>query len=541
MGEPQGRTRTRDRVGLVVVSLLLVTTTVVELLDLTATALVEPSATLAIALAAVACASLTTTGALAFRIDAVTPSLAFSSATVGVALIGVGTIETALRASAYQQDPVSQQSRVAMGFAVVAWLGRGLLTAGLAAQDRKVGRRASLAVLGVTTLGIAGVLRRGGDGLPSDLERLAASLLAISLLVIALRWMVTTRSRSAAYGSVAFLAAGVALALLLGSTTRQPGDTKELAGLAWLILTGLLAAAWLDRAAAERRAERDQLTFDALRAAEDQRVRLESAQLEQSIVRHDSRSSLTAVEGGVQAIVGLHQRGEDAKLLRMSAMVLAELGRIRRLLDGSAQVEVSDLAAVLDPLLALHRAAGLDVEVDLKPSDVVVAMPADSLAQVVENILRNCEVHAPGATVRIAGRTAVGGERLLLSFKDNGPGIDPVIVPQLFVPQASSPARHGLGLPVVERLVSAAGGTVELEPAFVGTTVRLDLPVHDAPVGQVIELRSGQREDPDDRHPAASVAMAGHSASVAPAEHSASVALAGHDGSVIARHEGGVR
>jgi signal transduction histidine kinase len=475
MGGTRQRPDARYRHALTFVALLLAVTTSISVADLADVTLVGPRPTLAVALAAVACAALATTGILAVRLNEGGPPLDAAIACIGIALVGIGTVETALRAA--PAIDTGAPSTAVTSFAVIAWVGRGLLTVGLTGLGRPIDRALGGIAIAFTGLGIYGASHRGASGMPSDFERLGAGLLAIMLLAIALRWLVNRHDRSSLNGSVALLAAGVALALLLANAAVEVGDAREVGALAWLILTSAIAASWLDKSSNERRLSSDRLAFDAMRSAEEQRVLLESTRLEQSIVRHDSRSSLTAVEGGIQAIVDLHERGDHETLLRMSAVVLAELGRVRRLLEGTPLANTCDLMAVLNPLVALHRAGGVRIDVDLEPSLVPLDMSPDALAQAIENIIRNSEVHAPGADVKIRGRLTVGGDRLILSFQDNGPGIAPELRPVIFEPLTSSRDDGGLGLHTVRSLVTQAGGGAEIEPSFVGTCVRLDLPV----------------------------------------------------------------
>jgi two-component system sensor histidine kinase HupT/HoxJ len=90
----------------------------------------------------------------------------------------------------------------------------------------------------------------------------------------------------------------------------------------------------------------------------------------------------------------------------------------------------------------------------------------------------------PGARLEIdAGRE---GDRLRLRFADNGPGIDPTVLPRIFDPFfTTKPVGQGtgLGLSISYGIVDQHGGRLAAENAAAGGAVfTLELPF--APEGQ---------------------------------------------------------
>lgn len=472
---------------------LLLVATATGVVDLVVGEVLVPHHSVTVGLSALACASLMTTGVLAYRAFDEPMSAPVKIVCTAAVLLGVGAIEPAIRASS--GVPLDSEERtLTLALAVVGWVGRGLLTFGLASFDRGRDRVIGVTVMAATSTGIVGVFLRGTGAMPSTVETVAGAILASTLLLIAIRWVTTDGQRPALYGSIAFLSCGAGLALVFGIAAERTADAREVSSLAWLVVASALAGAWLDRRATALRRERETAAFDAVRMAEEQRVLLETAELEHSVVRHDSRSSLTAVEGGVHALVSLHESGDTRTLQNMSAVILAELSRIRRMLDGTQTETVSSLAAVLSPLVALHRAGGLDVELAIQDADVPLDIAPDHLAEAMENLLSNCKLHAPGAKVRIVAHTTVGGERMLITVEDDGPGIDPEIRSSAFDPHISAAGyTEGLGLHAVHSLITAANGRASLQPSFGGTRVCLDLPTarpaQSHGDGPVIDLR----------------------------------------------------
>ncbi len=159
---------------------------------------------------------------------------------------------------------------------------------------------------------------------------------------------------------------------------------------------------------------------------------------------------------------------------------LAEVARLSRLVDGLLELahaeRSSDPSTLLElgPLvdgrveawsaLAAERNVTLRAELD---DDLVVRSGPGRLEQVLDNLLSNAlEVAPSGTAVRITGRRT--GDRIELAVLDAGPGMTPDQRARAFDrfwrPQGSDgDGGSGLGLAIVQRLVTADGGTVELD------------------------------------------------------------------------------
>lgn len=125
-------------------------------------------------------------------------------------------------------------------------------------------------------------------------------------------------------------------------------------------------------------------------------------------------------------------------------------------------------------------------EVDLGMLSPMVGRP-QQLMQVVINLVLNAAQAAPGGTVRVSTREHAG--QILLTVTDDGAGMSPEVVAHLFQPFfTTKPVGQGtgLGLAVVQGIVTAHGGTIEVEsPPGGGTTFIIQLPAmpSDTPSG----------------------------------------------------------
>lgn len=105
------------------------------------------------------------------------------------------------------------------------------------------------------------------------------------------------------------------------------------------------------------------------------------------------------------------------------------------------------------------------------------------LAQVVSNLLANCDRHAHGTAVVI--RAFRRGDRAVVEVADDGPGIPPDVAEAVLrrgVRQGSG-AGEGLGLHISRQLVEGVGGALRVLAAERGCVVEVELPVTAAPGG----------------------------------------------------------
>jgi two-component system NtrC family sensor kinase len=129
-----------------------------------------------------------------------------------------------------------------------------------------------------------------------------------------------------------------------------------------------------------------------------------------------------------------------------------------------------DLHAVIEraTLLVAHKLqlAEIKLESDLAEDLPTIHGDAAQLQQVLVVLLVNAaEAVGKQGVVRISTRALPGGEGVMLSVADNGPGIPPELHQQIFEPFFSTKDdrhRTGLGLAVARGIVERHGGTITL-------------------------------------------------------------------------------
>jgi len=152
------------------------------------------------------------------------------------------------------------------------------------------------------------------------------------------------------------------------------------------------------------------------------------------------------------------------RLRRISASLL-DFARLRR-----ETMEPLELRPLIDEawhLVAIDEKAG-DVTLRVEaPPDVRVCGNAGRLVQVFVNLLRNALIAVPAGHGEIAVRAQAaelnGRDAVRITVEDNGPGIPPEILPEVFdafVSDRLDAKGTGLGLTVAQGIVHQHGGEI---------------------------------------------------------------------------------
>jgi two-component system OmpR family sensor kinase len=215
---------------------------------------------------------------------------------------------------------------------------------------------------------------------------------------------------------------------------------------------------------------------------------------------HELRTPLTTIagyaelarrrpddEGAVRTALGKVEE-ESARMTSMveDLLLLARLDSGRPLARDTVDLSRLLVEAVSDARVVApdHR-----WRLDLPEESIDVTGDADRLHQVVTNLLTNAGKHTPpGTTVTVTGR--LSGPGLGFSVHDDGPGFPPGLTGTAFerfvrgdaartrAPGDGTPASSGagLGLSLVDAIVTAHGGTVTLDSHPGSTTLTVSLP-----------------------------------------------------------------
>jgi len=199
---------------------------------------------------------------------------------------------------------------------------------------------------------------------------------------------------------------------------------------------------------------------------------------------HELRNPLAPIRNGLQ-IMRLAQspevveraRGMMERQLQQMVRLIDDLLDLSRISRGKIELrkERADLASVVRIAVETSQPmidqAGHRLTVHLPAAPVAVEADVTRLAQVISNLLNNAaKFTEKGGQIWLDVEDA--GSEAVIRVKDNGVGIPPPMLPQVFemftqVDRSLEKSRSGLGigLSLVKKIVEMHGGTVEAHSA----------------------------------------------------------------------------
>lgn len=219
-----------------------------------------------------------------------------------------------------------------------------------------------------------------------------------------------------------------------------------------------------------------------------------------ALLAHEIKNPLSGIRGAAQLLESAVSEDEDRGLTQL---ICEETDRICDLVDRMGLFSDGDISrSAVNIHLVLERVrrvakAGFGRHADFienyDPSLPPVYGNADQLIQAFMNIVKNACEAVPSSGGKITIQTSFqhgvrlalpgGGSRvqlpLIVTVRDNGPGIPADVAPNLFDPFVTSKTDGtGLGLALVAKVIGDHSGIVEFETSDQGTEFRLRLPVH---------------------------------------------------------------
>jgi two-component system OmpR family sensor kinase len=233
------------------------------------------------------------------------------------------------------------------------------------------------------------------------------------------------------------------------ATPNLPFEGLRLVGLvAVLVGLGQLVTCGLRRLQTRNWDQQEELSAAVLHL---ERAREMSAERD-----HELRNGLAGL-AGVTHLLSADLGEVDHEPLRQA--VLRELGRMLALVDGDRSGAQEYLVEqVLAERVELRRSAGAAGvgAVELRTErDLRVAGDPDVLAQVITNLLVNCDRHARGAPITVTA--ARRGPEVVVDVRDHGPGLPAGVSGESLLERGARDAAaggEGLGLHISAELLA---------------------------------------------------------------------------------------
>jgi len=298
------------------------------------------------------------------------------------------------------------------------------------------------------------------------------------------------------------LAVGAALVMV---RTLRPLNvlrehTKQIAGGDYARRTGIASRDEIGDLARE---------FDAMASAIEEREhklirseRLATVGRMAAHITHEIRNPLASLGLNVE-LLGDEVGADNQEARKLVNSIGKEVDRLSEITETylrfvrlpKPKLEREDLGAIATSVLEFAGGelalAGIAWTVDIEPGLPEVVADESQLRQAVLNLVRNAKEAMPsGGRIRLeVGKSTEGQVRLVLA--DSGPGIPPENLANIFEPFFSTKAKGtGLGLALVQQIVSEHGGRIEVDcPPGGGTRFTIFLPVAKA---QAADLVAGE-------------------------------------------------
>ena len=209
-----------------------------------------------------------------------------------------------------------------------------------------------------------------------------------------------------------------------------------------------------------------------------------------AVFAHEVGNTLNGVSTSLQVISDLINSADnrDPLLAETIEMAHQDMRRLTSLLGDyrsfakpqTLKFEPSDLRQITEEVLApatnSYKASGISVTYDFDEDLPLVPVDREKIRQVVLNVCKNAVEAMPDGGI-LSCKAYRENDRFVLEISDTGIGIpDGLDVFQLF--KTTKPTGTGLGLPIVEQIISEHRGTVDFSSQVgKGTTFRISLPL----------------------------------------------------------------
>ncbi len=237
---------------------------------------------------------------------------------------------------------------------------------------------------------------------------------------------------------------------------------------------------------------------------------------------HEIRNPLGSIKASAQYLSETPEHPEDRD--EFLDIIVDEVDRLNRVVGsfldyarpGHTNPEPIYVNSAVELTLQFLRpecdSADVTLHVTMDPDLPKVRIDIEHLRQVLINLVQNAvQAMTGGGDIYVETRTQdgfrPGGQArqwVQISVRDTGPGLAPGLLPNLFVPFVTTKQQGtGLGLAISQRIVSEAGGRIDVRSReTVGTTFVVLLPAAEAELDSFEAERGPDQSNASDGAPA---------------------------------------
>jgi two-component system NtrC family sensor kinase len=213
-------------------------------------------------------------------------------------------------------------------------------------------------------------------------------------------------------------------------------------------------------------------------------------------IGHELKNYLQAISLSSEILPDLIQTNNYKKAQGYSQMILENMNRMTTLTNGlmdfsshKVQKEMSDICQLIDATIRFVEPQNLFEGIHFKRTYLTqglkISVDSGQFQQVLLNLFRNAgqaiqNTRKDGGTIEIIVKTSPKDKNMLLiSVKDNGPGIPKNMLNRIFEPKfTSKESGHGLGLSICYRIIDNHKGWIKAESKTGrGTVFHMGLPL----------------------------------------------------------------
>ena len=196
---------------------------------------------------------------------------------------------------------------------------------------------------------------------------------------------------------------------------------------------------------------------------------------------HELRNPLASILGSAEALAA--EFPADHRKHRLGQLMLREIDRLDRVVTDFLEFarpttptrQRVDMRGLLEEVVGLARhhrdADAVRFQIEVDPNELELEVDPDQMTQVLLNLTLNAtqalfegEPEAPTITYLAREREVGTRRRRCLGVRDNGPGVDPAHLEEIFHPYFTTrPEGSGLGLSLSARMIEAHGGFLDVE------------------------------------------------------------------------------